>query len=114
MLPADLQPGNDSDGTPFFHVFHRRERGLMMMSEVTAPQGAWPLYAEQANLIAAYLKAEAQQSDRAELWDAARASENPDFKGDLFRKEGAFHVEPKQYQAVLRSAAAWLLGVDDR
>ncbi|MCB0416966.1 MAG: NAD(P)/FAD-dependent oxidoreductase [Bdellovibrionaceae bacterium] len=91
-----------------FSVFHPDHRGLSFLPELVVPQGAWPLFVEQANAIAAYYAAEALGGGHVELFDSLRGMPNPDFKGHIFSRADQWHVDPKRVTELLRAYSEWI------
>ncbi len=91
-----------------FHLFHPREPGLSVMTEVIVPQGVWPMYAAQADALAAYYVAEARGTSNALAFDGKRRQLNPDFKGAIFSAADLFHVDPAIYVRTLGQFSEWV------
>ncbi|MEZ4751008.1 MAG: NAD(P)/FAD-dependent oxidoreductase [Bdellovibrionota bacterium] len=91
-----------------FSVFHPDKRGLCFLPELIVPQGAWPLFVEQANAVAAYFEAEASAASNVARFDTLRGLPNPDFKGHIFSQADQWHVDPKRVTELLRAYAAWI------
>ncbi|MCB0404365.1 MAG: NAD(P)-binding domain-containing protein [Bdellovibrionales bacterium] len=91
-----------------FSVFHPDHRGISFLPELIVPQGAWPLFVEQANAVAAYYEAEARGGRNVELFDSLRGLPNPDFKGHIFSRADQWHVDPKRVTELLRAYAQWI------
>ena len=75
-------------------------------------QGAWPLFWEQAQAIAAYFQAEERKSPRVEQFNALRSATPPDYKGPIFKYADELHVEAKRDTALLRNFVRWIQKTD--
>ncbi len=91
-----------------FFVFHRSEPGLTYLAETIGLRGCWPVFAEQAEAIAAYYRAEQQGAANVQAFNARRSLPTPDFKGHLFRRADRFHVGYNNYEQALRELSTWL------
>lgn len=104
----DASPGADLAAALSFLVFHRTDPGLAYMAETIGTRGCWPIFAEQGRAVAAYFAAEQRHGRNVVPFNDRRCLPSPDFRGKLFRKADAFHVDYRRYTRVLRDLAAWL------
>ena len=98
---------HDDDPFPLL-VFHPEKKNLFFTSEVNVPQGVWPLFAGQARAIAAYLEADAQPGKNFFRFNLNRKARGSGFKGNLFRCEDRFHVDPDIYAGRLAEFSHWI------
>lgn len=108
FLAEGYSPFGKEKFIPSLLLFHPRERGLIFMPEVIVTQGAWPMYAEQAQTVAAYLAAEARNTPRVCRFDTLRLQTNPEMKGHLFKLADEYHVHPKRYSERLAEFRQWI------
>jgi hypothetical protein len=94
---------------PSLRLFSHDEPGLVFMSEVSVPQGGWPIFMAQAEAIAAYFEAEERLSYNMSWYnERLRDGVDPSFKGHIFSHADDYHVDPKVYAAFLKKYAAWI------
>ena len=103
-----LQPVlKDNSAFPFL-IFHPTQKNLFFTSEVTVPQGSWPLFAKQAKAIVSYLEAENRPGKNFYRFNETRQREDPDFKGRIFCCEDRFHVDPNVYARHIDRFCDWI------
>lgn len=109
VLDRQLAEPLSRDDQPFpFFIFHPVENNLFFTSEVSVPQGSWPMFAEQARVIAAYLRADSRPGNNFRSFNNDREAHHFDFKGRLFRCADRFHVDPDIYAGHLRRFTHWI------
>jgi hypothetical protein len=95
------------DSLPFL-VFHRTEPGIAFMTEAIGSASCWPIFADQARAIAAYLVAEGRDRRNVRTFNARRQGPSPDFKRNWYRDADGFHIDVRTYRRSLRRLAKWL------
>jgi thioredoxin reductase len=108
LLETDPAAGREVSDALAFLAFHRREPGLAYLAEAVGFRGCWPVFADQAQAVAAYYAAEARGGQNARDFNRRRHTPMPDFKGELFAKSDGFHVDYDIYSKALRDLATWL------
>lgn len=109
FLPEAFRDLDREDLELGFHLFHPTEPGLVYMPEMVVPQGAWPIFWQQAQTIAAYFAAESQGLPNVADYNRRRGLPNPDFKGPIFRLADDFHADAEKYENALREFREWIL-----
>ena len=100
-----------ANGSLLFHLFHRREPGLVYMMETIGLRCCWPIFLEQARCVAAYFNAENVASDRVAAFNSRRHAAVPPPKGKLFRLADSYHLDYDAYTQLLRGLTQWLTHV---
>ena len=103
-----LQPLLQEDKAFPLLIFHPNQESLFFASEVSVPQGSWPLFAKQAQAIASYLKVEGRPGNNFYRFNDTRHRENPDYKGRIFRCEDRYHVDPNIYAKQIDRFCDWI------
>jgi cation diffusion facilitator CzcD-associated flavoprotein CzcO len=108
LLDAPGMTSDDVAGQLSFLMFHKREPGLAYLAETVGQRGCWPIFAEQARAIAAFYRAEQEGTANARRFATRRSLPTPNFKGALFARADAFHIDYDIYVQALRELSAWL------
>ncbi|MDZ4819953.1 MAG: FAD-dependent oxidoreductase [Planctomycetota bacterium] len=109
--PLLCQPGASVDEVANalgFRIFHPTEPGLFYLAETVGLRSCWPIFAEQANAIAAYLLGEARGTSNVRRFNARRQVATPSFKGVIFSMADNFHHDYEIYTHCLRDLSGWL------
>jgi hypothetical protein len=91
-----------------FRIFHPSEPGLFYLAETVGLRSCWPIFAEQANTIAAYLLSEQRATSNVRRFNARRRVATPSFKGAIYRLADQFHHDYEIYTDCLRDLSGWL------
>jgi len=91
-----------------FRIFHPSEPGLMYLAETVGLRSCWPIFSEQANVIAAYLQNEEKSTRNVRRFNARRTVATPSCKGSIYRLSDEFHLDYEIYTRCLRNLASWL------
>lgn len=91
-----------------FYLFHRQEPGLVYMTEMVGLRSCWPIFAQQAQAVAAYFAAEQRGSRRVGEFNARRRVPTPSLKGALLRLADEYSVDYDVYTRMLREFVEWL------
>ena len=91
-----------------FRVFHPTEPGLLYLAETVGFRSCWPIFSEQADTIAAYLKSEERGTSNVRRFNTRRQVATPSLKGAIFRLADQFHLDYEVYTHCLRDLSGWL------
>jgi hypothetical protein len=91
-----------------FRIFHPSEPGLLYMAETVGLRSCWPIFAEQAGAIVAYLEAEQRGTANVRRFNARRTVATPSFKGKIYELADKFHHDYEVYTHCLRDLSRWL------
>lgn len=91
-----------------FRIFHPNEPGLFYLAETVGLRSCWPIFSEQADVIAAYLLSEERGTSNVRRFNTRRQVATPSFKGGIYRLADQFHIDYEVYTHCLRDLSGWL------